>query len=170
MKKILFFTLLAFATSVPCSLIAADKVMPETVAENLNGDEIRMPAELPGEHTLLLMAFQREQQKNIDGWVAGMALRGSNISWLELPVIENPGLLMRWFINWGMRRGIPGDDDRAHVASLYLDKTAFLSGFGISDETAVYAAVVDQSGEVLTLVKGDYTPDAAKKIWQALAK
>ncbi len=137
-------------------------------SENLNEEDVKLPTDLPSERTLLILAFQREQQDNIDTWINGMALRQSNLPWLELPVIDNPGLLGRWFINSGMRNGIPDTDMRSHVVSLYTDKAAFLSALGIVDEKYCYALVVDRSGRVLENVRGDYTAEGAKKILRKL--
>jgi hypothetical protein len=142
-------------------------MMPVT-SEDLNEQDINLPDDLSADRTLFIIAFQREQQQNVDTWIDGMELPTSNLAWYELPVIENPGLLVRWFINSGMRSGIPDTDMRAHVVSIYTDKAAFLSSLGIQDESTAYAVVVDQQGRVIETIKGDYTKEGAKKILKVL--
>ena len=160
---------LAFVVTGFSARAESTPVFPPTVADDLNGASVQLPSGLTDARAIIIAAFQREQQANVDGWVDGMMLRGSPVAWLELPVIENPGALGRWFITNGMRGGVLGTDARAHVVSLYLDKAAFLASLGITDEESVYAMVVDRDGHVLQKIKGDYSPEGAKKIWQALA-
>ena len=160
-------TAMSVGTALMIMPVAA-AVMPESISENLNKEEIHLPSGLPDERTLLILAFQREQQANVDTWVEGMHLAGSPVPWLELPVIEDRGMLWRWFINSGMRSGIPDNDIRAHVVSLYVDKETFLKSMGIEDESTVYAVVVDRAGTMVETIKGDYSPEGAKKIWQVL--
>jgi len=44
---------------------------PPVTSENLSGKTFHLPADLEGDRNLLLIAFQREQQKNIDTWLRG---------------------------------------------------------------------------------------------------
>jgi len=73
--------------------------------KDLNGTPWTVPAGLPGDRTLVLVGFEESQQGAIDTWTKGLGLRVSSnsIPWFEMPVIENPSILMRWFINIGMR-------------------------------------------------------------------
>jgi len=92
---------------------------PRMQVKNLS-DEIRMlPADFPGERTLLLIAFQREQQDNLDDWSARLNLRNPGApAWLELPVIDDPGTLLRWFVDVGMKNGIADSFVRSRVFSV----------------------------------------------------
>lgn len=151
------------------SLYAAQALkMPSVISEDLNYKKITVPSDLPGKKTLVIIAFQRKQQKNVDSWTQGMKLTKSLLPWVEMPVINDPGSIGRWFVNSGMRRGVTGTDSRAHVITVYTSKKKFLSALGITDETYVYALVVDRSGHVLAFIKGDYTPEGAQKILGAL--
>ena len=80
--------------------------MPIIKAETLNEREVTLPQDLPGVKTLVLIAFEREQQKNVDTWVNGLSLKSNPFAWIETPVIDPKNPIFRAFINSGMRRGI----------------------------------------------------------------
>lgn len=141
---------------------------PALTSKDLAGHPVALPEGLPGERTLVLVAFVREQQTDIDGWVAGLNLGAGNIPWLELPVIDNPGAIGRWFIDNGMRRGIENHDTWKHVVTLYTQKAKFKASLGITTEATIYAMVVDRHGKVLARVAGPYTAQAAEAIKAAL--
>ncbi len=141
---------------------------PAIQSKDLNGRELSLPQDFPGERTILLVAFQREQQTNVDSWTAGLHLAGGKAAWLELPVIDDPGALARWFINGGMRRGIKDHDIWAHVVTLYTTKAKFNAALGIQSEKQVQALVVDRQGRILERVVGDYSEAGAARIQAAL--
>lgn len=134
---------------------------PPLTSKDLAGRAVALPEGLPGEHTVLLIAFTREQQKDIDGWVAGLHLDDGKIPWLEVPVIDNPGAIGRWFIDSGMRRGIKNRDTWKHVVTLYTRKADLKNAIGVTTESTVYAMVVDRRGGILASVAGPYTAQGA---------
>lgn len=142
--------------------------LPVISSKDLSGRVLTLPADLPGERTLVLIAFQREQQANIDTWTRGLALEHSELPWLELPVIDDPGAFARWFINGGMRRGIKDHALWQHVVTLYTNKAALKQGLNLSSEKDVYALVLDRQGRVLEHVAGDFSPDGAARLRAAL--
>ena len=159
--------LLLFAMLIPASLAAQS--LPEIRAADLNRKKIHWPADLPAERTLLLVAFERKQQKDIDGWVGGMKLKAPGApAWYEVPMISNPGALVRSFIDGGMRRGIPSPVDRARVVTVYGDKQAMKQQMGISDEKRVHALVVARDGKIIAHVAGNFSEAGAKEIEAAL--
>ena len=141
----------------------ANARMPPTRAADLNGKSIQLPDGLPGDRTLVLIGFQREQQDDIDSWIEGLGLKESRMAWLEMPVIEDPGAAGQFFIDTGMRAGLPGEDVRAHVVTIYTNKDQFKSAMGIPSED-VQAAVVDRSGHILFRTQGRFNPDDGARI------
>lgn len=68
-----------------------------------------LPADLKGELNVVLIAFQREQQRDVGSWLP--FLKSVTESQRDVRVHEVPTLgrrykLMRPFIDGGMRRGI----------------------------------------------------------------
>lgn len=138
---------------------------PLVSGENLNGKTFHLPQELPGERTLVLIAFEREQQVTLDTWSQGLDLINSEIPWIELPVISTPYVLGSFFIEQGMRRGIPNPKIRDHVITVYTDREAFATSMGFDyDKQGAYVAVIERSGKKLGVVKGPYDENKAKVI------
>lgn len=144
--------------------------LPTIDAQNLNERAVRLPQDLPAEKTLVLIAFERQQQANLDTWIAGMQLNRSPMPWIETPVIDPKNAFVRGFIDSGMRRGITDTVARERTVTLYTDRAAFSKAMGLRDPFKnVYLAVVERSGRVLLLVEGDYSAEKAKVVMQAMA-
>ena len=137
---------------------AADNpVFPSLEAADLNKQKIQLPGGLAGEVNVLLVAFQREQQADIDTWLPllpTLVKKHSKLSYYEMPVISRSNFLMRWIIDNGMRGGIPDKQQRARTITLYLDKKPFLKTLEISSEDQIYVLLVNKSGEVLWRTEG----------------
>jgi hypothetical protein len=174
LKRAFFIAVVSFAvgacTSFPdaaaqAASTRAANVMPSITTENLNQRAMTLPKDLPGERTLVLMAFEQKQQANINTWVSGMKLKENPIEWVETPIIDPRNGFVRFFIDNGMRGGIPDPAIRERVITLYTPRDAFIKAMGITTgTTSIYAAVVDRQGQVLEIVEGDFTPDKAAKI------
>jgi hypothetical protein len=85
-----------------------------------------------------------------------------------MPLIDNPGMFMRWFIDTGMRGGIKGRFQRSHVWTAYTDKKAFLQSCGITSESEIRVMVVDRTGRILHSDSGEYTKEGAAKLLRFL--
>lgn len=77
---------------------------------------------------------------------------------------------MRWFINTGMRHGIPDKKARERTITLYIDKEPFKKSLQITDEKKIYAVVVDRSGTVLWRATGPYDEANGKSLQEFLEK
>ena len=141
---------------------------PHISSKDLAGRTVALPEGLPGERTVMLIAFTRDQQNDVNGWVVGLHLDSGKVPWLEVPVIDNPGAIGRWFIDSGMRRGIQNHDTWKHVVTLYTQKAEFKAEVGIKTESTVYAMVVDRRGTILLSVAGPYTARGAEAIQAAV--
>jgi len=146
--------------------------MPVTSGKDLNGTPWSVPKSLPGNPTLVLLGFDEPQQAAIDTWTQGLGLDEptNTIPWVEMPLIENPGMFMRWFIDTGMRGGIKGRYQRSHVWTAYTDKKAFLQSCGITSERDIRVLVVDRTGKILQSESGPHTKEGAARLLKALAE
>ena len=115
--------------------------MPQLEATDLNGQTLKIPRDLGGSPPLLIVAFEQEQQKEIDQLVplienAKSAAPGLRI-W-ELPLIDDPGAAGRFFIQNGMKAGIPETATRSRVVTLYVkDREAFAAALALGQEQIV---------------------------------
>ena len=88
----------------------------------------------------------------------------------ELPTIKGMNRMVRWFINNGMRGGIPDKDQRARTITLYIDKEPFKKSLGLGSEDQIYAVLIDKSGKVIWNEAGLYSEIKGKSLEAALAR
>ena len=169
--------LLALGSAAHGTLLASEAAdvksiprLPTVSGKDLNGKPWKAPADFPADRTLVILGFEQEQQAAIDTWTAGLGLTqpGNTLPWIEMPVIDEPGMVMRWIIDTGMQRGIPGKDARGHVWTAYTDRKAFLNSCGIGSANDIHVLVVSRDGAILALESGRHSEDAAERILAVL--
>ena len=146
---------------------------PTVKASNLEKRELSLPADFEGERNLLLVAFVRDQQKNVDTWLHEMKRfeeLDPGFHYYELPTIQRPVALLRWFIDSGMRRGIPERTARERTITLYLDKKPFCDALFLTNQKTIYALLVDRSGKVLWRSDGDFDETKGTSLKNTLAE
>ena len=136
----------------------ADVVFPPLTADDLNGRSLNLPADLPGKPTIVVIAYKREQQPNVNAWVEQLDLRETGgQAWVKLPVVRRGAVLFRSFVDNGMRSGITSPQMRARTITIYSSRSAFNLALGISGRGEIYVALVDPDGTIHALVEGDVT-------------
>jgi len=137
-------------------------VFPEVRGSNLEGREFTFPADFEGDLNLVFIAFQREQQALVDTWLPSakdLAGRHAGLRYYELPTIYEANSVVRWFINNGMRRGIPDRTARETTITLYLDKETFRGALNLPHEETIYVLLVDAEGRVVWRTDGAHTSE-----------
>ncbi len=143
----------------------AGRMFPTYTANDLNGQPITLPTDLPSNATVVLIGFKRWHQRPIDGWLRALGpvfARYKHVDYMELPVIRKMGPTSRWFLDTAMRRGIPKRSKRARVVTLYLDKSEFRRRLGIANEDDIQVYLTRPSGEILWSASGKVSADAVR--------
>jgi hypothetical protein len=143
------------------------EVFPPLKASNLEKTELSLPSAFEGKVNLVLIAFERRQQKDVDTWLAALPdIQKSHpgLEYYELPTIKRMGALMRWFIDNGMRGGIPDKKQRARTITLYIDKEPFKKALNIPSEDTIYALLLDKAGQVIWRESGRYDAGKGKSL------
>ena len=146
---------------------------PSVKASNLERRDFSLPAGFEGDRNLLLVAFEREQQKDVDTWLREMKRfeeLDPGFHYYELPTIQRPNAFLRWFIDTGMRRGIPDRKARERTITLYLDKKPFCDALLISDQKKIYQFLVDRNGKVLWRSEGLFDETKGASLRSALGE
>ena len=144
---------------------------PRVQADNLEGKMLRFPQDFAGELNLVFVAFQRNQQRDVDTWIPlakELMKAHPKLRLYEFPVIGKMIGLMRGFVNNGMRRGIPDPATRATTITIYSDKGAFMKPLGLKDQGKIYAFIVTPKGDVLWRTEGSRTESGEKSLREFL--
>lgn len=137
---------------------------PKVEGSNLEGRRFSLPEDFGGELNIVLVAFRREQQDDVDTWVPFIkttAGKHSGLKAYELPTLNRSYSMVRRFIDGGMSRGIPEKATRETTITLYIDKTPFKKALGITTEDRIVMLLVSPDGRVLWRADGPYTAEAA---------
>ena len=144
---------------------------PNVSGSNLERKRLDLPDDFAGQINIVLVAFQRWQQTEVDTWIPAarqLEARYEGVRYYELPVIQRPNVLGRVFINEGMRAGIPDPVSRARTVTLYLDKPAFRQALDMPDEEHIYVLVVDRAGRVLWRERERYSEEKGAALEELL--
>jgi hypothetical protein len=157
------------STGAHMSVVSADTLgrFPSVEGSNLEGRQFALPAGFEGELNVVLVAFQREQQADVDSWMPFLTtLRESRpgLKVYELPTLGRRYRMMRPFIDGGMRRGIPDRAVRESTITLYIDKSPFREALQLGDEDRIYVLLVDRQGRVRWRAQGRFDERAAAEL------
>ena len=142
---------------------------PSVAGIALSGGRVRFPEDTLGAPALLLCAYRRRAQADVDRWAAFAGRELSQLVVFELPII--PALVWRplqGFIDGGMRGGVPRAQ-WSSVVTLYEEGAtvrAFI-GDGGGDRTQV--VLLDAAGVVAFHDAGGFRESSAGKLAAALA-
>lgn len=144
---------------------------PTVKGSNLARREFMLPRDFAGELNVVAVAFQAWQQAEVDTWLPlldELEQRVPGLHYYELPVIRAMNPFNQWFIDEGMRRGIPHQATRERTITLYTDKQQFRAALGLPHEDHIYVLLVDRQGQVLWQTAGPYRPAAAESLTHAM--
>ena len=145
--------------SVPAPSNAAT-VFPSITGQNLNGQTLNLPSDFQAPASIVFIAFVRAQQAQVDTWkafVADVRRRYPPIGAYEVPTLPKVDALFRWFIDGGMRRGIPDTAARDVTITLYIDKGPFDDALGIASESDITVLLLKPTGAILWRTTGAFT-------------
>jgi hypothetical protein len=132
---------------------------PSVDGSNLEGEHFSLPSDFKGELNVVLVAFKREQQGDVDTWMPFLKSVGDarrDLRVYELPTLGRRYRLIRPIIDGGMRRGIPDAAVRAATITLYIDKAPLRESLHLGDEERIYVLLVDRTGLVYWRAEGRF--------------
>lgn len=136
--------------------------LPQMTGIDLLGQERPIPDSLKGDVNIVVFAFEREQQKDVNTWIAPadeLLAQYEDLKFYEVPLIYEMNGMMRQWVNNGMRSGIPSPTARERTITVYTDREQFLTHMGMRADT-IYTLIVDKGGDVLWRSEGVATPES----------
>ena len=135
---------------------------PVLRARDLERTERTLPDAFTGVWNLVVVAFRRQQQSEVDRWVAWHATvagdRDGFECW-EVPVIGSLWSPARSFIDGGMAQAVRETHARQHTLTVYTNVAKATYALDIADTGTVTALLVDADGVIRW--RGSGTPDEA---------
>jgi len=138
---------------------AAQREFPEIEARSLSGRTYRLPGDLDGDRNVLVVAFKRNQQEAVDGWLPALLALEARVPGLhvyEVPTISGAWSPARWLIDGGMTRGIPDADARARTLTSYTDVARVLTALGLEGPETISIVLVERSGRIVWQERGRF--------------
>ena len=170
-------TLIAFALSALCMITVetrggdiVGKRLPSVKGTALSGQEIQFPEDLAGVPTLLLVAYRRGTQSDVDKWMAFVQEREPKLAFFEVPAIA--GIIWRPMSGWidnGMRGGV-AKEKWSRVVTLYADAGTLRDFLGDYGGYTTHAVLVDREGKVAWFHAGGFSEKAAASLQEAIKK
>lgn len=144
--------------------------MPRMTGINLEGADIKIPDAFSADFNLVSIAFEQEHQIDVNTWIAvadDLMKTRSDLAFFELPVIDNLSAPYRWYVNNGMRSGIPDPVARARTVTVYTDRDAFLRMVDMKPDR-IYTVLSDRSGKIIWRAEGPATAENIKGLYKAI--
>lgn len=144
---------------------------PDVSGRNLQREALQFPQDFPAKYTIVLMAFWRPQQDDVDTWLPFANVLEklyADTAYVEFPVVWQMSPVRQFLLNEGMRAGIPDQKARQRTTTLYLDKSRFFSKLQIASQDQIQVLLVRDDGQVLWRETGRFTPEKGKSLSQAL--
>jgi hypothetical protein len=157
------FTICTIFASLAFASTAGDGAplrFPAISGKALNGESFSVPDSLAKANNVLLIAFLREQQEDIDTWLnrlEDLEDEDPSIAVYEFPILPEMNRVSRWFIYQGMRGGITSERARARSVTFHIDKEAFRSALRIDNEDSIQVFLADSSGTVTWRTTGPWS-------------
>jgi len=144
---------------------------PTLQARDLEGGTVTIPDDLPSGPRVILLPFLREHQPIVDGWVrglAGLAETHPDLSVFEVPALSRLYLAGRFYIDGGMRAGIPSVDTRRHTLTVYTDLAKLATALELPSRQTAQVFLLDATGEIVWRDGGQASAEKLTAIADAL--
>jgi hypothetical protein len=145
---------------------------PTVSGTNLQRAKLTLPQDFAGNYNLLFIAFQQWQQDEVNTWISlaeSCEDRFPGLVYYELPTIRALNALSKFFINEGMRAGIPNSKSRERTITLYLEKDEFRTALDMQDEDHIFALLIDHQGNELWRARGPHSQSSEAGLLEALS-
>jgi hypothetical protein len=146
--------------------------VPEAKAETLNKAKITVPKDFTAERNILLFSFGRDMQAPVDAWDAALApdRDGTSVQVYNMPLIPNPGAIVRGFISGGMRGIYEDKAVRDRVVVMYVEEKTYFPALGVTDKAAPLIVITDKAGVELGRVQGNLNDSLLADVRKLIGK
>lgn len=143
---------------------------PSVTGTNLVGETLNLPDDFAA-LTLVLMPFDEAQTTRMAAWLPlaqELAAQHPTFAYYNVPTLKEVEPLVRLAITGGMVLAVPRDVHPVTVMLFLEDKELFLEALNVPDIDEPQAFLLNDSGEVIWRVRGDYSDEAAASLRAAV--
>lgn len=149
-----------------------NNMFPKLEGIDLLGKKRDLPAAFEGKLNIISVAFEREHQEDVNPWI-GLALEimkeHKGVRYYEVPLIYELNAPSRFWVNNGMRSGIPDQAARERTITVFTDRPAF-TGLMNMDASIIYTLLLDDKGKILWRTSDVLTDEKAIDLKQEIRK
>jgi len=149
-----------------CALLFAIEVgerLPAMKGEFLTGRAATLPGLAAGKVAFVAVGFSYQSRFAVEAWTNRFRAdfgREARVTFFEVPMIGGMAVMGKWFIDSGMRRGTP-KEDQEHVITVYGGVGDWKKRLGFGTAAAGYLLLLDAEGRVAWKFTGSATVDEA---------
>jgi hypothetical protein len=146
---------------------------PQIGARDLDGREVDVPSGLTGRINLLVLAFLRDQQADVESWVPALLRLESEHTGLEAwvtPVLPRGYRLFRAAIDSGMRAGISDPRLRRHTLTAYTDVSKLQRELGLTGSGEIHLYLLDPQGVMRAHESGVFAEEKLQRMAAAIGE
>jgi hypothetical protein len=146
---------------------------PTVNGSNLQRTKLTLPQDFEGDYNLLFIAFQQWHQDEVNSWIPlaeSAEAQFPGLVYYELPTIRALNAFSKFFINEGMRAGIPNSKSRERTITLYLEKDDFRAALGLEDEKHIFVLLIDHQGKELWRARGPHSQSSEAGLLEVLSR
>ncbi len=132
-------------------------LFPEIKGELLSSTMITLPDHCKGKVSVLIIAFKRGTQPQIDKWTKPLLKEFNDYSYfrfIEVPMISNLYNWVSHYIDNGMRGGI-AESMHNNVMTYYGPLESYFNYFDVQDKKLCYIYLLDKEGIIQFIAKGE---------------
>jgi hypothetical protein len=138
------------------------EAFPVVAGENLNGDEINVPIDLPTPYKLIVIAYEGAQQLDVNDWLGPLEelsrlypdLGGYYLLLFPKDIADTSEQIV-----FGMRLVVREDKDRTRTILAFTDVDQFNQFANIPDKTMIRLFLLDKANRVIWNESGVYTDE-----------
>ncbi|MEZ5144619.1 MAG: hypothetical protein R2726_19205 [Acidimicrobiales bacterium] len=146
---------------------------PRVPARDLFGEEHELPGDLDGDRAIVVVAFHRRHQRDVDSWVPWLEERmaaDAGLRFYEVPAIADRWSPVRPLIDGGMARGIGDPVVCRRTLTVYGDIRRLTDPLAIDDRGTVHLFLLDGEGLVRDRAVGPFEPATAQRLAGSLER
>jgi hypothetical protein len=148
------------------STIQPGDTLPPLRGEFLTGRQAHLPDAASGRVALLALGFTYNSRFPVEAWIGRFRKDfGSNphVTFYEIPMIGGMARLGKWFIDAGMRKGTPLNDQE-NVITVYGGTSFWKQRVGFGSPESAYLVLLDKHGNVRWRHSGAFDEDAYRDL------